>query len=128
MTTRDVSYRFADGQLVRDYCDRPESAWRIDAIPTGEARTFCEWNDANGEWADASHNDLMLVILDWYQDALCEELTGYCEAHGLPRRTSADEIQVDPRDPLAASHTAWLADYVARWDEMVDLRYVYARG
>lgn len=124
----DVRYAFADGQLCRLYCDRPDAAYPLAEAPTDFLRAYCAWQDANGDYADMDRDALLTVVLDWYQGDLSAELQMYCDSYGLPQ-LSADDLRLQiSGDPLAVQHVAWLKDFEARWDEMTDLYYVVTRG
>lgn len=48
--------------------------------------------------------------------ALCEELRLYCKDNGLPFMSAGDLLGRSED----STHRAWLTDFIARWDAVVD--------
>ena len=57
------------------------------------------------------------------EQTLCDELTAFCDAHGLPHRGAEElmfiNLETEPRN-VRHLITRWLADFIGRWDAMQD--------
>ncbi len=120
-----ITFKFAEGHLVKLQEDRPEEAHVLALVPTEFLREYVVWNlRANGD-ATVDHRHLLVIAIDWYQDELCKELKLYCDAQELPQM-SADELVL--QQELSDEQRAYLRDYCDRWDDMVELYYVCQRA
>ena len=125
----NITFKFADGQLVKLQEDRPEEAYLLVEAPTEFLREYLAWNDSGGgNYADREHRDLFAMALDFYEVALCQELKMYCDANELPH-LSADELaaEIAGTNDHANEHVRWLNDFSNRWEEMVNLYHVLNR-
>lgn len=59
----DLSYDFREGQLVRLYHDRPETAWSIYDAPDRILRDALAWNDPNGDFDTLKRVHLLEIFL-----------------------------------------------------------------
>jgi len=68
----DVTYTITEGQVVRLFCERPETAYDIAEAPYAFLLAFAKWNDANGDFDGMEDADLRAMISDWAQDVYGE--------------------------------------------------------
>lgn len=59
----DISYDFREGQLVRMYHGRPETAWYIYDATDDILRDAIAWNDPNGDFDNLSRVHLLEIFL-----------------------------------------------------------------
>lgn len=58
-----TSYDFKEGQLVRLFHGRPETAWDIYAAPDDEIRAAIAWNDRDGDFDDLPRVTLLEIFI-----------------------------------------------------------------
>jgi hypothetical protein len=58
-----TSYDFREGQLVRLFHGRPETAWDIYTLPDDELRAALAWNDPDGDFDTLPRATLLEIFL-----------------------------------------------------------------
>lgn len=58
-----TTYDFKEGQIVRLFHGRPETAWTIYDAPNDVLQAALEWNDSNGDFDGLNRVQLLEIFL-----------------------------------------------------------------
>ena len=62
--------RLEEGRPMRDLARRLAERTAVEHL-----RAYCRWNDGNGEFDDATHDELLAIIAEWATDIVAIEET-----------------------------------------------------